>query len=71
MYNLKERITSDNLLEGALLVVVACLAIKIFEPLFTVAFFVAAGIVVYLGIRNREKLKTKIANLIEYIKSAR
>lgn len=71
MYNLKERITPDNVLEGALLVVAAYLVIKIFEPLLTVAFLVAAGIVIYLGIRNREKLKTKIANLIEYIKSAR
>ena len=44
MYNFKERITPDTLLEGALLVVAAYLAIKIFEPLLTVAFFVAAGI---------------------------
>lgn len=66
MYNLKERITPDTALEAIVLAVAAYLAIKVFEPLLTVAFFVAIGVGLYLAVRNREKLIEKLKNVKDY-----
>ena len=69
--SLKEKITSETALETVAVVFAVFLILKVFEPILTVAFYVAIGVGVYLLIRNRETLKQKWANLKEYIKSAR
>jgi hypothetical protein len=63
---IKEKITPDTLLEGVVLAVAVYLAIKVFEPLFTVAFFVAIGVGLYLAVRNRETLIQKLSDIKDY-----
>jgi len=66
--NLKDRFNLDSILEVAILAVAAILAIKLFGGLLDVVLFVALGVIVYVGIRNRDLLMAKLKKLQEKAK---
>lgn len=61
--NLAERFNLDTVLEAAILVVAAILAIKVFNPLFDVALGIGVLIIGYVAIRNRDLLIAKLKEL--------
>ena len=61
--NIKDRFNLDTLLEAAILVVAAILALKLFGAIMDVVLFVALAVIVYVGIRNRDLLVSKLKEL--------
>ena len=61
--NIKNRFNLDTLLEAAILVVAAILALKLFGAIMDVMLFVALAVIAYVGIRNRDLLVSKLKEL--------
>ena len=61
--NIKNRFNLDTLLEAAILVVAAILALKLFGAIMDVVLFVALAVIAYVGIRNRDLLVSKLKEL--------
>ena len=61
--NIKDRFNLDTLLEAAILVVAAILALKLFGAIIDVVLFVALAVIAYVGIRNRDLLVSKLKEL--------
>lgn len=61
--NIKDRFNLDTLLEAAILVVAAILALKLFGAIMDVVLFVALAVIAYVGIRNRDLLVSKLKEL--------
>ncbi len=72
MNNFKKQITPDNFIEAVVLLLLAAfLTVEVLMPLLKIVIVAAVGIAVYFAIKNPEEVKVKVANLVEYIKSAR
>ena len=63
--NIKDRFNLDTLLEAAILVVAAILALKLFGAIMDVVLFVALAVIAYVGIRNRDLLVSKLKELYQ------
>ena len=61
--NIKNRFNLDTLLEAAILVVAAILALKLFGAIMDVVLFVALAVIGYVGIRNRDLFVSKLKEL--------
>ena len=61
--NIKDRFNLDTLLEAAILLVAAILALKLFGAIIDVVLFVALAVIAYVGIRNRDLLVSKLKEL--------
>ena len=61
--NIKDRFNLDTLLEAAILVVAAILALKLFGAIMDVVLFIALAVIAYVGIRNRGLLVSKLKEL--------
>ncbi len=67
--NIKDRFNLDTLLEAAILVVAAILALKLFGAIMDVVLFVALAVIAYVGIRNRDLLVSKLKELQQKVQN--